>query len=587
MHNLKSKLQRLNKCKYNLYYSLLGTYEFDNFTMCIDHVQSDPFAPPSKMTLCIPFKNTEFLSTLISNPIREYSFCDAVGRIFAKYTRMMTKDNKGSGNSGFCGIRYGMQKVIPSNAVLIKNNCIELKILVGLPAFGRSIAGKEAQQFLLQEIPALIQKSLIHSKAENPYLEKFVQLTENQHHIRQECKKKNLIAFVANQSLLARVSAVNDKPMSKQKAVLFQSPPELQVCLTLPDGSQIEGMGIPQGITLIAGGGFHGKSTLLSALSNTIYNHIPDDGREYCITDDHAIFLRAEEGRPVNGVNISPFIHNLPDNKSSHFFQTENASGSSSQATNLVESLEMGASVILIDEDISATNFLIRDSRMRSLVPDYKETITPLIAHMKYLKARGVSLIMVTGALGDFMNVADRVIIADNYHYYDATQKAKNIIKNTPLEEIQAEEFDFSSRRIITEKSIDFLGKKGKAFIEGDTNKIKIGREIIDMSAWTQLYDYSQYGTLAAILAYIKEKSYLNQTPEKIWKQFTHDIEHYGWDILSCIGFNYLSSRQEMRKDKQSPDKLKNKNWRYIVETRPLDWHAALCRLRSLDCLRF
>jgi len=584
MYKLKSKLQRLNKCKYNLYYGLIGEYQFDNFTIRFDSIQSDPFAPPSKVTLIIPFKNTEFTEDLISNPIREYSFCDAVGRIFAKNIRTFTKDDKGSGNGGFCGIRYGMQKVLQSNAVLINNNCIELKVLIGLPGFGRSIAGKEALIFLMEELPKLVQESLINSKNENINLKRFVQLTEEQYYIRQVCKDKDLIAFIANDSILARASSVNDKPMSRQKAIPFESPKELLTTITLPNGTSLQGMGIPKGITLIAGGGFHGKSTLLTALSNSIYNHIPEDGREYCIMDNSAIFLRAEDGRSINGVDISPFIHNLPDNKSSQFFQTESASGSSSQAANLIESLEMNAKVILIDEDISATNFLIRDSRMRSLVPDYKETITPLIAYMKFLKEKGVSLIMVTGALGDFMDVADTVLLADSYHYIDATKKAKKIMQENPIEKIRIEEFQFSSKRIVKEESINFFGKKGIAFIEGDHNKIKIGREIIDMSAWDQLYDYSQYCTLAAILAYIKEKEYLNQSPEKIWEQFAKDIKNYGWDILSRIGYDYLSTRQEQRKSKQNPDKQKNQNWRYIVETRPLDWHAVLNRLRSLEC---
>ncbi|MGL5956659.1 MAG: P-loop domain-containing protein, partial [Brevinema sp.] len=430
---------RFHKCKYHLYQGILGEYDFGDFMMSVDYVQSDPFAPPSKITLKIPFEKTSFESRLIDDPIRSYSFCDALSRIIATQIRLLTKDDKGSGNSGFCGIRYGAQKVIESNAVIINNNTIECRILAGLPAFGRTIASHEAQEFLLQEIPNVVRQS-IFNKEHHSWIDEFVCLTERQHWLREECHKREIVSFIANGSILARTSSVSDKPMSHQKAVVFQSPKELEMTITLPDGSELSGMAIPKGITLIAGGGFHGKSTLLSAVSHAIYNHIPDDGREYCVTDDRAVFLRSEEGRSIEGVDISPFIHNLPGDKSSHFFQSENASGSSSQAANLVEVCEMGSTLLLIDEDVSATNFLIRDTRMRALVADYKETITPLIAHIKNLKKNNISLIMVTGALGDFMDVADRVIVADNYRYYDKTKDARNIMRQYPLQEIPAKE---------------------------------------------------------------------------------------------------------------------------------------------------
>ncbi|MDK2818888.1 MAG: ABC-ATPase domain-containing protein [Spirochaetota bacterium] len=585
MHNLRTKLQRFNKCKYTLYYGLLGEYNFEKFILSIDQVQADPFAQPSKMTIKVPFQNTEFDPSLIANPVRLYSFCDAIGRIFAQNVRIMTKDDKGSGNGGFCGIRYGAQKVIEGNSVIIKDDCIELKILIGLPAFGRTIAGNEAQELLLEELPNVIQKTLLEAKQENDYLLKFVQITERQHWLREECRNKNIVTFIANDSVLARASAINDKPMSHQKARAFLSPKELEQTITLQDGFQITGMAIPKGITLIAGGGFHGKSTLLTAISNAIYNHILGDGREYCVTDDSAVFLRAEDGRFIEGIDISPFIHNLPEYKSSTFFQTDNASGSSSQAANLIESLEMGSKLILIDEDISATNFLIRDSRMRNLVPDYKETITPLIAHMNNLKKQGVSLIMVTGALGDFMNIADRVIVADNYDYTDQTQKAKEIMKQNPMEKINAPVFETRNNRVIMGNSVSFVGKKGMALIDGEKGHVKFGRESIDLSAWHHIYDFSQYGTLAAVLAYAKEKEYLNQSPKEVWDRVSKDIEKYGWEIFSRVGFDHLSPRQIDRKSKQSSDKLeKTRAWRYIVKTRPLDWHAALCRLRALQC---
>lgn len=585
MHHLKTKLQRFNNCSYNLYYGLLGTYQFDDFSLSVDQVQADPFAPPSKITITIPWGKTPFGLDLISTKIRTTAFCDTLARILAQKIRLLTKDDKGSGNGGFCGIRYGGQKVLESNAVIVKEGNIEIKLLAGLPGHGRKIAGAEAQDFLLKELTNVVNQSIVRNKDDQEHLLEVVKNAEKQSWLREECQKKGIVAFIANGAILARASSVSDKPMSHTKAKSFQSPPELQETLTLPDGSKIAGMAIPQGITLITGGGFHGKSTLLSTIAHAIDNHILGDGREYCVTETNAVWLRAEEGRYVEGVDISPFIHNLPENQSSTFFQTENASGSSSQATNLIEALEMGAKLFLIDEDVSATNFLIRDFRMRELVPDKQETITPLIAHMEHIKAQGASLIMVTGALGDFMNIADRVIVAHHYVYSDQTDKAQVIIKNYPLDKIPSQPFTVRENRIVLSDSVQCMGKKGRSIIDGEKGKIFFGRETIDMTAWVHLSDYSQYGTIAAVLAYAQEKNYFDVSPQEVWKRVQKDLEEYGWDLFSTVGYDSLSPREEQRKSKQHIDKLtKTKAWRYTVQTRPLDWHAALCRLRSLQC---
>lgn len=583
MFNLKTKLQRFNKCKYNLYNGLLGDYKFEKFTMTIDHVQPDPFAPPSKMTVTVPYKNTSFASDYVNTDVKKRAFCDYLARRVAKYIRTLTKDGKGSGNGGFCGIRYGMQKILESNALTIVDNNIQIKLLVGLPAFGRSIAAKEAIETLIDEIPAMITESVLNAKNVDEEVQEFIILAERQEELRNLCRQQNIVSFVANGSILARASSVNDKPMSHQKAKPFVSPVELEKTFTLSDGFKITGMAIHKGVTLIAGGGFHGKSTLLAAISNAIYNHIPGDGREYCITDENAVFLRSEEGRYVEGVDISPFIHHLPNYQSSDFFQTENASGSSSQAANLIESCEMGSTLLLIDEDIAATNFLIRDTRMRSLVPDYKETLTPLIAHISNLKNKGISIIMVTGALGDFMGVADKVIVADNYEYSDQTQKAQQIMAQYPLTDIQATEIRLEANRLIDGSSIKFEGKKGMAVINGEQGKVFYGREIIDLSDWNHLYDVSQFGTLSSVIAYAQEQNYFdNNSPQEVWSKVEKDISEHGWDVLATVGLDHLSKRQTIRQANNPKDK--SNNWRYIVETRPLDWHATLCRLRSLKC---
>lgn len=558
MNNLETKLHRLNNCKYQFYKAILGKYQGQNFQLCVDSVQPDPFAPPSKIRVLIPFEMTHFSQDFISDTIKTEAFCDVIGRIFAENIRRYVKENRGSGNSGFCGIRYGKQKIIPSNAVIINNkNEIELKILAGLPGFGRNIAAREACALLIHEIPKVIQATFYSGNYLNDISE-FISLYQRQEYLRTECKKKNLIAFIANGSLLARESSVSDKPM--KNAIKFQSPKSLEQTLTLSDGFSITGMAIPKGITLIAGSGYHGKSTLLNALGHAIVNHIAGDGREFCFVDRDAVFLRAEDGRPIAGTDISPFINNLPNNRSSKQFETNNASGSTSQAANLIEALEAGTRVFLIDEDISATNFLIRDLRMRLLVDDTHETITPLTAAIPFLKQQDVSIIMVTGALGDFINLADRVIVAHNYQYQDATIQAQEIAQQYPLTVVDFHEFKFSSNRK-TIHNLSYTGKKNKPFLKSENSKIFFGKETIDLTLWPHLFDISQYETLGAVLAYANDKGYFKEPIIKVWDLVSKDIHQYGWDIFSTTG---------------------SETWRYIVATRPVDWHAALCRLRNL-----
>lgn len=139
----------------------------------------------------------------------------------------------------------------------------------------------------------------------------------------------------------------------------------MEISIDLPFGNSIRGMGIPEGVTLIIGGGYHGKSTLLQALEQGVYNHVKGDGREYVITRADALKLRAEDGRAVSHLDLSLFIHDLPNGKDTHCFSTEDASGSTSQAAGVLEGMEAETSCFLIDEDTSATNFLVRDAFMQ------------------------------------------------------------------------------------------------------------------------------------------------------------------------------------------------------------------------------
>ena len=87
--------------------------------------------------------------------------------------------------------------------------------------------------------------------------------------------------------------------------------------------------------------------------------------------------------------------------------------------------MQAQAAVLLLDEDTCATNLMVRDERMRAMVPGEREPITPFVDRVGALYAeRGVSSILVTGGSGAFLDVADLVMAMDAYRAVDVTDRA-------------------------------------------------------------------------------------------------------------------------------------------------------------------
>jgi predicted ABC-class ATPase len=340
---------------------------------------------------------------------------------------MLTSSPGGAFNINATG-----QEVLPRTSAMIQGNeTIELRFTVTLPAAGRTVLGQQAWQILGVNLVELVRWSLLHDNLDEAKLQKHVYSVGRQTVLRKQLSGLGLISFIANGSILPRASGAVASPMDSSKAVLFQSPKEAEVTLRLPDGTSVSGMGIPKGITLLTGGGFHGKSTLLEAIQLGVYNHIPGDGRELIVTDPTAVKIRAEDGRYVSGVDIRPFISNLPGDRDTKRFSTDDASGSTSMATNIQEALEAGCKTLLIDEDSSATNLLVRDQRMQKLIQT--EPITPLISKVRALYSEhGVSTVIVIGGLGDWLSVSDNVIAMDSYIPRIITNEAKAVIEQFP-----------------------------------------------------------------------------------------------------------------------------------------------------------
>lgn len=510
---LKSLLTRIDRRGYPAYKDIRGMYSFPEYVLSIDHVQGDPFAAPSKLSVYVDGRNGGFPRKLYDTRHRRIALQDQLTRGFGRQAERVAFKAKGSGKSGLISVSRCGQEILERTACSIdpENGRIVMRFEVGLPANGRTINAREAEKIFFDFLPECVEQALLYRNADVEKLQAVADLADDQHHIRTVLPEMGLCAFVADGSVLPRESGVSSRPM--KGGVKFKSPEEMKVSIQLPHRGEITGMGMRKGITLIVGGGYHGKSTLLKALELGVYDHIAGDGREYVITDDTAVKIRAEDGRSIKDTDISMFINDLPNGKDTVSFATEDASGSTSQAANVIESMEAGTSLFLIDEDTSATNFMIRDELMQRVIHRDMEPITPFIDRIRELYDRyGISTVIVAGSSGAYFHVADNIIQMDRYIPKDITGYAKREAEGFPAirgVDEPAGEPDFSR-----------CPKASGAFKGGSRIKLKtmgreavsIDRETIDLRYVEQIVDSEQVTALGHCVKYAQKNIFDGKT---------------------------------------------------------------------------
>lgn len=522
---LRNTLKSIDHKGYPAYKGLKGTYRFSSYLLNINHVQGDPFASPSSLSLSISGRGAGFPKELYDTPWRRIAFQDHLLRLFSRQLSRVSFQAKGSGKSGLLATSSCSQEILERTALQVdpETGDITACFEAGFPARGRTIDARGLEKMLFDLIPKAAEASLYYQNIRRENLIRDIHLADDQQYIREQLPLLGLCAFVADGAILPRESGVSQKPM--KDSVPFVSPEAYQITLTPPHCGSITGMGIPKGITLIVGGGYHGKSTLLKALELGVYNHIAGDGREYVITDDTAFKLRAEDGRSICRTDISLFINDLPNGKDTTSFSTEDASGSTSQAANTIEAVEAGTSLLLIDEDTSATNFMIRDELMQRVVSRHQEPITPLIERIRCLyEAHGISSVLVAGSSGSFFHTADHIIQMENYKPKDITEAAKTAARDFPAVSIPKEEpyFPDFSRCFSPDKRLRREHRvKIKVF---GKDSVSINKETIDLRYVEQLADSEQtaalgYAFLYAQLHIMDGKKTLQQVVEQLMEQ--------------------------------------------------------------------
>lgn len=533
--DLQRLLHTINRKSYPAYKNTQGSYQFDNYILNIDHVQGDPFASPSKISVFISGNKAGFPARCYDTRYKQAALTDYLLRLFSREIDKYNFKAKGSGKSGLISVSRCHQEVLERTACTI-DSCkgdITLRMEVGFPANGRTINSTELIKILFDFLPKCILNTLYYKALDTSRVTQVIQLAEDQNAIRQQLLTRNLVAFVANGSILPRESGVSPYPM--KNAIAFQSPASMEVTLQLPHKGILKGMGIPKGITLIVGGGYHGKSTLLKALELGVYNHISGDGREYVITNASAMKIRAEDGRSIKNTDISMFINNLPNGKDTVSFSTEDASGSTSQAANVAEAMEAGSSAFLIDEDTCATNFMIRDELMQQVIHPDQEPITPFIQRVRGLCDKaGISCIMVAGSFGAYFHVADVILQMNRYIPMDITGMAKKVSA------------DFSSLQqsepLPPLPSYNRCPKTGREFKGNNRIKLKtmgkdafsINGKTVDLRYLEQLTDSEQTAALSYLLKYAQVHLFDGRhSLQEIVTQLTTLIDSQGLEALA------------------------------------------------------
>ncbi len=429
---LRPELERLDGNGYRAYKALQGRrFSCADWRLEIDHVQGDPFADPSRVRVRFSGAAARLHAPAVANADARRATADFLHRRMAAALEAASRP-VGSGRGGRLTTPPPLPQVLARSAVtVLDDGAVELRFRAGLPARGRRVMGRAAAELLCDAIPRAMGQVL--PLAEHEGLLEHVRTVEDAVALRAGLRDAGLVAFVADGAILPRRSGVDDSPMERDRAVPFRAPDALRVALQTPHAGEVTGMGVPEGVTLIVGGGYHGKSTLLRALERGVYDHVPRDGRERVVTVAGAIKVRAEDRRAISATDISNFIRGLPSGADTASFSTEDASGSTSQAAAIAEAIEAGCSCLLLDEDTSATNFMVRDARMRRLIAAADEPIVPFIDRARQLfDEEGASCVLVIGGSGDYFDVADTVIAMKRYVPEDAGAAARRIASEDP-----------------------------------------------------------------------------------------------------------------------------------------------------------
>lgn len=602
LNELTSHLHAIDGRSYAAYKAIVGRYRSPlGWVLYIDRIQPDPYAPPTAIRVVLPLALTgadarltgftprltgadtrptgtneplteanETLtganSHLTASPTRAVALRDYLARTLRELLKGQAISIAPAGQEilerSSVNLHETWQDDFSTPAFNAPGPYLELRLRWSLPAFGREIAGRQAARNLNLDLARAIASLDLRESELGAEAWKHCQVTEDHAALQEILVERGWVAFLADGANLARRSGVSQLPL--EGGVPLTAPETLAQTVQLPHAGVVRGTAIPAGVTVIAGGGYHGKSTLLNAIARGIYPHIPGDGRELVATVPEAMAVRAADGRAVTGVDLRPFISHLPGRDADPAqFTTANASGSTSQAASIMESLELwgqpAQAALLLDEDTCATNLLIRDQRMRALVSSEREPITPLVDRIRALhRERGISTLIVMGGSGDYLDVADQVLIMDSYRLVDATAQARQVCDSQPRVDTSLPDFPLPAQRLPQSPEAKRRGPSRTRAL--GTQRLVLDRHEVDVADVSGLVDEGQALAVAWALRALLERHFDGRT-----------------------SLSQALAQVAKRLDDVGLDALGEAHPAFLVRPRLVDVGAAVNRLRSLQ----
>ena len=602
LNELTSHLHAIDGRSYAAYKAIVGRYRSPlGWVLYIDRIQPDPYAPPTAIRVVLPLaltgadaRLTGFTprltgadtrptgtneplteanepltgtnSHLTTSPTRAVALRDYLARTLRELLKGQAISIAPAGQEilerSSVNLHETWQDDFSTPAFNTPGPYLELRLRWSLPAFGREIAGRQAARNLNLDLARAIASLDLRESELGAEAWKHCQVAEDHAALQEILVERGWVAFLADGANLARRSGVSQLPL--EGGVPLTAPETLAQTVQLPHAGVVRGTAIPAGVTVIAGGGYHGKSTLLNAIARGIYPHIPGDGRELVATVPEAMAVRAADGRAVTGVDLRPFISHLPGRDADPAqFTTANASGSTSQAASIMESLELwgqpAQAALLLDEDTCATNLLIRDQRMRALVSSEREPITPLVDRIRALhRERGISTLIVMGGSGDYLDVADQVLIMDSYRLVDATAQARQVCDSQPRVDTSLPDFPLPAQRLPQSPEAKRRGPSRTRAL--GTQRLVLDRHEVDVADVSGLVDEGQALAVAWALRALLERHFDGRTslPQAL-AQVAKRLDDVGLDALG------------------------EAHPAFLVRPRLVDVGAAVNRLRSLQ----
>ena len=545
---LRDKTLTLDGKPYAAYKSLEGAYRFERFVLFIDEVPVDPPATPVPIRVRMDQAEAQIPRALWTTSVRRSALEDFVGRRWHEAARRI---GRARGGRGGIFIEPGGQAILARTTCRVSEDSVEVRAHAILPAEGRKASGRQVQTLWFEDLGQIVESALVFAPhaAEG---ERHVDAADDHHALRALLAERGLVAFLADGSMLPR-DPESDRP-ALARLVTFQAPPEVSVTLDLPHRGAVSGMGIPRGVTVIVGGAFSGRSTLLRAIASAVYAHLPGDGREYCAAAADAVWIRADDGRHVEGVNLAPFIAALPGGEDPARYHGAATPPLVAEVASITEALEAGTSLLLFDEDSTAPRLLARDPLWRHLRPEARESVTPLADLVRPLYAEsGVSTIIAGGTGSSLPGVADTVIAMEGFRPSVVTAAAKELSAQWPAVRVaEVRGFGGTHHRVPLGDSLSFLrGRRLRPDASGAGSLI-LALETIDLRALAQLADASQVRGVGAALVFAAERGYADgtRTVREILSVLDGDITAGGVDVLSPrdypVGDIALPRRQEI-----------------------------------------